>query len=139
MKVEGPQGPGQVSTTRRTNKPNATGEAFATMLDEEEGKTVGANPVSAPRSVDALLVVQEVGDEQTKRRRAKQRGTDLLDELDKLRHGLLDGTIDGHHLTRLVALVASEREATADPELNAILDEIDLRAQVELAKLGDRD
>ncbi len=109
------------------------------MLDEDEGKKVVANPVSATRSVDPLLVIQEVGDEQTNRKRAKKRGQELLDELDELRHGLLIGTIEPHQLHRLVALIASERVDTLDPELNAILDEIDLRAQVELAKLGQKD
>jgi hypothetical protein len=139
MKVEGPQGAGSVTTSKRANKTNASGEAFATMLDEDEGKKVVANPVSATRSVDPLLVIQEVGDEQTNRKRAKKRGQELLDELDELRHGLLIGTIEPHQLHRLVALIASERVDTLDPELNAILDEIDLRAQVELAKLGQKD
>ena len=39
-------------------------------------------------------------------------------------------------LGQIVRLVRSRREAFDDPKLSAILDEIELRAAVELAKLG---
>ena len=38
-------------------------------------------------------------------------------------------------LQQLVGLMDQQRETIDDPELSAVLDEIDLRARVELAKL----
>jgi hypothetical protein len=64
-----------------------------------------------------------------------QRGEDLLDGLDEIRHGLLIGALPRERVVRLLAIVRSRREQLADPRLSAILDEIELRAEVELAKL----
>ncbi len=135
MKVEAPRGPNSAADARRAAKPTESGEVFATLLGEEEVKTAAANRTTPTAPVEGLLALQEVGDERNNRRRARNRASSLLDELDQLRHALLDGTITVAQLNRLVAVIASERVATTDPKLNELLDDIDLRAQVELAKL----
>jgi hypothetical protein len=48
---------------------------------------------------------------------------------------LLDGAITGADLDRLRRAVRDERSQTDDPKLEAILDEVEVRAAVELAKL----
>jgi hypothetical protein len=53
-----------------------------------------------------------------------------------VRDGLLAGGVSRAVLNRLVALVEVKREDFVDPGLAAVLDEIDLRARVELAKLN---
>ncbi|MGE5545649.1 MAG: flagellar assembly protein FliX [Solirubrobacterales bacterium] len=87
--------------------------------------------------VDALLLVQSVGEtgEREARRRLIQRGEDILDKLEEIRHGLLLGTVPKEKLVHLAQLVRARREACEDPRLGALLDEIELRAEVELAKL----
>ncbi|MCH9020057.1 MAG: hypothetical protein IIA73_06805 [Proteobacteria bacterium] len=60
----------------------------------------------------------------------------MLDRLDEIRHALLFGAIPRHRLLALQREVREKRVAVADPRLNQLLDEIDLRAAVELAKLG---
>jgi hypothetical protein len=139
MKVEAPRGPTSAADARRAAKPAGSGEVFASMLGEEEVKTSATNLAAPATAVEGLLALQEVGDERQTRRRAKNRASAMLDELDKLRHALLDGTITIAQLNRLVAVIASERVSTADPQLNELLDDIDLRAQVELAKLEHRE
>jgi hypothetical protein len=62
------------------------------------------------------------------------RAETLLDRLDELRHGLLMGTLGRAQLHELGRLVRLQRDAVDDPGLIAVLDDIDLRAQVELAK-----
>jgi hypothetical protein len=56
--------------------------------------------------------------------------------LDELRLAILDGRLRPVDLERLTRLVAEQRTAADDPRLAGILDEIELRAAVELAKLG---
>ena len=63
-------------------------------------------------------------------------GEDLLDELDQIRIGLLTGSLPRATLERLAARVEAKRHRVDDPSLIQILDEIELRAAVELAKLG---
>jgi hypothetical protein len=60
----------------------------------------------------------------------------LLDRLDELRLGLLGGRLSMAALERLTLLVAENRGKVDDPRLTQILDEIEVRAAVELAKLG---
>ena len=138
MKVEGPNGPRPGSTVRRTGKSGGDGVGFAKALDEAEGggeapsSVRNVQPVAA---VDALLAVQEIGEEEQRRSRARRRGESLLDELDEVRHGLLLGTLPRDRLEALVGLVESERPNITDPGLSEVLDEIELRARVELAKL----
>jgi hypothetical protein len=91
--------------------------------------------VSALGSVDALIALQEVDSALERRRRAVGRAGRVLDELDALKLALLDGEPSEAGLRRLAAAVREQREATSDPDLEALLDQIEARAAVELAKL----
>jgi hypothetical protein len=138
MKVEGPNGARPGPSVRRTGKTGGDGAGFAKALAEEADADGEVPSVRAPQSVaavDALLAVQEIGEEEQRRSRARRRGESLLDELEEVRHGLLLGLLPRHRLEALVDLVESERPGISDPALSDVLDEIDLRAQVELAKL----
>ena len=97
-----------------------------------EANVSGAGPVN---DVDALLALQEVGDDPGAEAKARQRGEDLLDRLDEIRLALLDGRLSANVLHRLSDLAAKKRGQVRDPKLAEILDEIELRAAVELAKL----
>jgi hypothetical protein len=55
--------------------------------------------------------------------------------LDRIRDGLLSGGIPRATLYRLAAALNRRQECFVEPQLQAVLDEIDLRARVELAKL----
>jgi hypothetical protein len=59
----------------------------------------------------------------------------LLDRLDDLRLALLAGGLSPGQISELQRVVMSERALVDDPRLLAVLDQIDLRARVELAKL----
>lgn len=63
----------------------------------------------------------------------------MLDLLDDVRDGLLAGHVSRDTLQRLVQLVGAKREDFVDPGLSSVMDEIDLRARVELAKLNFAD
>jgi hypothetical protein len=67
---------------------------------------------------------------------AKARGEELLERLEELRQGLLTGHLSADKLDALVSLVGNERALTSDPGLAETLNEIELLAKVELAKLG---
>ncbi|PPR65089.1 MAG: hypothetical protein CFH10_00002 [Alphaproteobacteria bacterium MarineAlpha4_Bin2] len=103
------------------------------------GQDSAPDPVSgaAPaQGIDALLAIQEIDDSAADGRNARGRqwGAEVLDRLDAIRLGLLTGSIPVSELRNIVALVASQRESASDPRLQEILDEIELRARVELAK-----
>jgi hypothetical protein len=88
-------------------------------------------------SLDVLLSVQQSDDAGSGAgKRAKQRAKDLLDNLDQIRLGLLAGGVPLSTLKNLEQMVSRQKENILDPRLSEIIDDIDLRVQVELAKLG---
>jgi hypothetical protein len=48
---------------------------------------------------------------------------------------MLGGNLTVGHMIDIADIVASHREKITDPALTSLMDEIDLRAQVELAKM----
>jgi hypothetical protein len=56
-----------------------------------------------------------------------------------VRHGLLAGTFSRRDLESLARLVKIEKLEVNDPKLTEILDQIELRAAIELAKYSTLD
>jgi hypothetical protein len=138
MKID-PTGPARgAGSVRRTDKAGAARSGdFARHLDSP-GSAAGVNGSNPVGAVNALLSLQEVDDSLSGRARARQRAADILDELDALRDGLLAGELSREAIVRLAHLVRSHRPEVSDPRLKDVLDEIELRAEVELAKLDSR-
>ena len=136
MKVEGP-GPIRPPALRRAEKRAAKGGDFAGELSATETQTAPVSTAGPLTAVDAVLALQEVPDATGRRGRALERGTTMIERLDDIRHGLLLGAIPREKLNALMQMVQGQRERADDPRLAAILDEIELRAAVELAKLGE--
>jgi diphthamide synthase subunit DPH2 len=105
------------------------------------GEASEFTPTSATQNIaalDVLLTVQSADDptERAARKRMTARADAILTTLDDLRMGILTGTLTIGHMIDVADVVAAHREKIHDPHLTAILDEIDLRAQVEIAKLS---
>jgi hypothetical protein len=88
--------------------------------------------------VDVLVALQGVEDSTERRKRAVRRGRSALDALDALKVGLLGGALDQAALNRLKAAAADLGGNTGDQGLDQVLADIDLRVQVEIAKLTRR-
>ena len=72
--------------------------------------------------------------DQRRRQRLMAYGDDLLERLDDLRIGILLGRFSKEKLTELAQRLRQKREQSDDPNLNDLLSEIELRAEVEIAK-----
>jgi Class II flagellar assembly regulator len=118
---------------RAAQAPSGDGR-FAEALSGETA-TNSANAPQTVATVDNLFVLQEISDEVTNRRRALQRGNNLLDRLDDIRIALLTGSLPRNRLEELRHMAREQVDLAGDPKLAAILDEIELRVAVELAKL----
>ena len=111
------------------------GEAFAPEAAGSPSTAAAAAPVVTATGIEALLALQAADDPLLGRRKAVRRGRALLDTLEEVRADLLTGRVSEGRLNQLLALIAQARERTV-PGLDALMDEIELRARVELAKLG---
>lgn len=84
------------------------------------------------------MALQGVEDATERRRRAIRRGGGLLDRLDELKLALLSGQDGAPALERLGRSLREDRPGELDPGLSGLLDQIDLRAAVEMAKADMR-
>ena len=139
MKIEGPN-PLRTPAVRRRSATGSADSSFSDALNAENAEEAAAPPslsaTTAPTNLDGLLALQGVEDNfaEAARKRARQRAELLLNKLDMLRTDLLMGGIPRSHLVGLAQSVQTLRDQFIDPHLNQVLDDIDLRAQVELAK-----
>ena len=97
------------------------------------GQSAGLRAIS---TLDALLALQGVEDATEKKKRAVTKGRNALDVLDRLKVGLLDGSLDQSTLARLKVASEGLTEESGDPGLDEVMSAIDLRVAVELAKAG---
>ncbi len=114
------------------------GEGFAPSAASAAGETsasVRVGGVAALGSLDALLALQQTGSPLERKRRAIRRAGGLLDALDQVKLALLDESADpASALERLRLIVRDARAGTDEAALEGVLDEVDVRAEVELAK-----
>ena len=135
MKVDNLSSVQTTAPKRQARKADSAAGDFAKVLaGESEAASPGAAPAVPPS--DALLALQEVPDAVARNARARRHGEDLLDHLDELRLSLLTGRLSPGRIEALARAVAVQRDQVSDPRLAQILEEIELRAAVELAKLG---
>ena len=139
--IGGASAAGPASKTAKTGKTSGSGFADSLASLDQAEESQGVESPATVSGIAALLVTQSVGDavEREARKRAVEYGNDLLDKLEELRHGLLLGHIPKEKLISMAQMVRSRRENIADPHLSELLNEIELRVEVELAKLSSRD
>ena len=109
-------------------------------IDEGEAPK-SAQPAASLRTVggiDALLALQGQDDPAERKRRAVKRGRTALDVLDELKLEVLGGTPGPSMLHRLKAATAELSDGSGDERLDSVLAEIELRLEVEIAKMGPR-
>tara|TARA_B000000557_G_scaffold228323_1_gene199815 strand:+ start:141 stop:551 length:411 start_codon:yes stop_codon:yes gene_type:complete len=134
----------KVDPARRTNVSNtkrskgtvkSTDLAFTSVLDAEL-RTEQSTANLKVSTVDALLPVESATAD-SDRKQASSRATQILDRLEDIRQGLLVGAISKPRLEELAGTIKETRASALDPVMSDILDEIELRAKIELAKFED--
>lgn len=99
---------------------------------------VGVSQLKGIGGIDALMALQGLEDATERRKRAVRKGRSALDVLESLKVSLLSGDLDQSTLNRLRTISKDLGEPTGDAGLDGVLAEIDLRVQVEIAKLSRR-
>lgn len=132
----GPVGAGR----RREVGKAAEGGGFARSINAgPTARPAGVATLAPLATLGAMLAVQAADDPLPGRRRARERGDRMLDVLEGLRSAMLEGRLSRGQLAGLQKLVAERHESSNDVALEATIDEIELRAAVELAKLERRE
>lgn len=119
-------------------KKTSQGADFASYLQNvNKTQTASVSAMNNISSMDAIFATQMVDDveEREKRKKLVKRGYTLLDKLEEIRDALLIGSISMDKLIEISRLVKEHKNMCDDPKLLDIIAEIELRVEVELAKL----
>ena len=140
IRIDGPGRTGGVQGGQPTRRAEGTGASFR-LPDQEASSRPAAATLPGATSIGdiaSLLALQGMAvedDPREKRRKAVRRGLDLLDVLEGVKLDLLGGGVPTDRLERLVQLLA-QRRPSGDERLDALVEDVELRARVELAKFG---
>ncbi len=138
MKIDRSKGAGSTSGTKKSSSSSSSDHAdFSQFVNGGASESASSSATQSIAQLDSLLSIQEVEDPTKKaaKKRAHMRADTILDKLDGLRVKMLTGNLTVGNMIDVADVVASHRDKIDDPQLTAIMDEIDLRAQVELAKM----
>jgi hypothetical protein len=134
MRIYGSNATAALATTAPPRRANASG--FTVTEDESARATGATTPLRTVGGIDALIALQGVDDPTERRRHAVKRGRLALDALDELKVGLLGGDLAPATLQKLKAVATYLKDGSGDACLDGVLAEIELRVEVEIAKLG---
>jgi hypothetical protein len=134
MRIFGPNGPAAPASTPVARR--AASGSFSLPSEDTQSAPAGTSGVRTLGGIDALIALQGVDGVDERRRRAVKRGHSALDVLDEMKLGLLSGRLEPGTLLKLKAAAATLKDASGDPQLDRVLAEIDLRVEVELAKVA---
>ncbi|PHZ83336.1 flagellar assembly protein FliX [Paremcibacter congregatus] len=133
------KGPGRISpsgVTRKSKKGGSGKAGFNEVMSTDDSAAAAPPSGTSPlTSVSSLLSLQELPTSTEGRSKGLVHAEDLLQHLEVIRHGLLAGQIPHNKLKDVVTIISKERELSLDPALDGLLDDMELRVKVELAKL----
>lgn len=122
-------------SSRGSASRSGSGVAFTVNDGAQTQRTSAPAQTSSAQDIGSLLALQSVEDPLLKKKKLVRRGRELLDTLDDIKADLLVGNVNEGRLGQLMALISQARERD-EPGLDGLLDDIELRARVELAKRG---
>ena len=139
MKVSKTVAANKINKAKQKKATSQSSDFIRNLEDVQEINKPGSSvETGAVGAVAAAFSLQEVGDalDHPSRKYLISRSSDLLDQLEILRIALLAGVIPKEMLTALGRKLREKRLQSDDPKLNQIIEEIELRAEVEIAKLS---
>jgi len=139
MKIGGTKQTAAAGVKRAGAAASSSGGFFAGEAEASRG-AAGLGSMPSLAAVDALLALQETpasGDALSGgSRRAVVKAGQMLDILDDIKVALLSGQMSQGKLDQLVRVLDAQKGRLVEPRLAEILNQIELRAYVELAKFG---
>lgn len=133
---------GNIGKTGSTSKKAAKSKInsdFGNLLDEaasaEESVTTPEVVSTSPAGMVGSLISIQVESQQQSNREPIAYGSELLDFLEEIKGGMLDGSVSLEKVQKLKTSLKNNRNWIIDEKLSSTLNEIETRAKVEIAKL----
>jgi hypothetical protein len=135
MRIMGSNATARAATASAPRRAASGGFSIA---EEGAASTSATASLRTIGGIDALMALQGQDDPAERRRRAVKRGRVALDVLDQLKVEVLEGTPGPSTLMRLRSATAELMDGSGDAGLDQVLAEIELRLEVEIAKMAPR-
>lgn len=123
-----------VNNKRLERKVNE-GKAF--QFDFEHTKEIDSpfENINLLSSLNPFLILNEINSEQRDKEELKKQGKRLIHSLNQIRLALLNGELSISTIESLKLALNDSSYSFQNPEIKSLIEEIKLRAEVELAKL----
>jgi hypothetical protein len=144
MRVTGPS-PQFGIAPAKVRKTGESGSEFEVPEDADTPGTKPAAKTASTSSLSALIAAQlhgedeDIAERKRRQRKGVKKGQDMLSVLDSMKLDMLAGQLSPAKMQQLVASVDACEEDVGDDRLKEIIEQIKLRARVELAKLRQSD
>ena len=136
MRIDTGMRAGQMSGAGATARRSGVGFSLSLGSDTAApARTAGSAPAMSLCDLQSLMALQAYEDPAERKKRVVRRGFDMLDVLEGVKMDLLVGRVSPDRLERLVSLLG-RKGTSGDPRVDQLMEDIELRAKVELAKLG---
>ena len=136
MRIGGPKDVAKTNKKSSLSKGANSGQRFIVGGAGQVGGLSGTHGAQAISNIAPLLATQEVDEKTMQLERAVKHGSNMLDQLDQLKIGLLSGRLSPQVIHRLRSIMAEKGQFDVQDGLKQVLSHIELRAEVELAKLS---
>ena len=137
IRISGPNANTAVANAPASRRA-AAGGTFTLSEGETPRAAGGPAALRTVGGIDALIALQGLEDPTERRQQAVWRGRVALDALDELKIGLLGGSLSQVTLSKLKSAAGVLKAGSGDGCLDGVLGEIELRVEVEIAKMAAR-
>jgi len=136
MKINDVTSVGKTSSVAKKKSRASDGAAFDSMIgsSDEVAEESSISALAGISSMDALIAAQTINTSLSQKDKQVKKGNDILDYLEKLRVGMLSGETSPVIVSNIINEIKNVN-TSEDEALDNIISEIELRAEVEIAKL----
>ena len=127
----------KINRTEKKRPKMDSGSVFSLSNPHETEEAANVSPMPKAQ-VSTAWMLQEVDGYAQDQKKMRQTGDRLLKNLNELRVGILLGEITAENMQQIKEALDDSKIELQFPELQAVVDDIKLRAEVELAKLEMR-
>ncbi len=126
----------KVAKTRASDGPGFARHLEGINEKSQEVSQVGEIAGVAP--VGSILAAQEVDEDEGRKsqQQLQEYGGNILDRLEEIQQDILAGAIPKDRLAKLAQTLRMKKTSTDDQSLVSIINEIEIRAAVEIAKFS---
>lgn len=126
----------QPAKVKNSKRNSIAGTGFRSLIGSGYARMEMSEAANGVSNIEGIIALQGLDENTSVQERIIAKGHKLLNELEELKIAVLGGQIPTNELESISNSLAMNVNGDIPKELKTIMDEIELRAKVELAKRG---